>query len=132
MKTYDSLDQLFTVLNINQEIFETAYKRCSRNMHVVLKRQVNKVWINQYSRSLLKVWNANIDIQFCVDAFACCVYIISYMSKSERGIGLLLGNAQWEAIRDDNLSAKEVMKTLGSVYFNNRDVCAQEAVYCIG
>ncbi|XP_075334585.1 uncharacterized protein LOC142395729 [Odontesthes bonariensis] len=126
---YRTVEEIFQRLGINQEIFEKVYKRVSRHTHVVLKREINEIWINQYSPPLLKAWNANLDIQYCVDAYACCVYIVSYMSKSEREIGLMLGNAQREASRDGNVSAKEALKKLGSVYLHNRDVCAQEAVY---
>uniref|UniRef100_A0A3B3YQH8 ATP-dependent DNA helicase n=1 Tax=Poecilia mexicana TaxID=48701 RepID=A0A3B3YQH8_9TELE len=126
---YGTVEEMFEALGISQDLFEAAYKRSSRNTHVVLKRQINEIWINQYSRPLLKAWNANLDIQYCVDAYACCVYIVSYMSKSEREVGLLLGNAQREAAKDGNVSAKEALKTLGSVYLHNRDVSAQEAVY---
>lgn len=64
-----------------------------------------------------------------MDAYVCVVYIISYISKAEREIGLLLTNAQREAAKDGNVSAKEALKSLGSVYLHNRDVSAQEAVY---
>ncbi|XP_016118254.1 uncharacterized protein [Sinocyclocheilus grahami] len=126
---YNSVEHLFKQLSINQSIFELAYKSFSRNTQVVLKREVNEVWINQYSKPLLKCWNANLDIQYVVDAYACVVYIISYISKSEREIGLLLSNAQREARKEGNVSAKEALKNLGSVYLHNRDVCAQESVY---
>ena len=43
-------------------------------------------------------------------------------------MGLLLGNAHREASKDGNVSEKEAMKKLGSVYLHNRDVCVQEAV----
>ena len=69
------------------------------------------------------------DIQYVVDAYACVVYIISYISKAEKEMGLLLGNAQREASKEGNVSAKDAMKRLGGVYLHNRDVCAQEAVY---
>ncbi|KAA0701445.1 ATP-dependent DNA helicase PIF1 [Triplophysa tibetana] len=126
---YDSVEHLFQHLGINQATFEVAYKSLNRNTHVVLKRQVNEVWVNPYSKPLLKCWNANLDIQFVVDAFACVVYIISYISKSEREMGLLLGNTQREARKDGNTSAKDALKQLGSVYLHNREVCAQESVY---
>ncbi|XP_042265880.1 uncharacterized protein LOC121896203 [Thunnus maccoyii] len=127
--SYDSVVHLFQSVGIDQVTFEAAYKCLARNTHIVLKRQVNEVWINQYSKPLLKCWQANLDLQFVVDAYACVVYIISYMSKAEREMGLLLGNAQKEASKDGNVSAKEALKNLGSVYLHNRDVCAQEAVY---
>ena len=96
---------------------------------MVLKRDVNEACINQYSKSLLKCWDANMDIQYVVDAYACVVYIISYISKSEREMGLLLSNAQREASKEGNVSAKEALKNLGTVFLHNRDVSAQEAVY---
>ncbi|XP_034553964.1 uncharacterized protein LOC117823040 isoform X1 [Notolabrus celidotus] len=128
-RSFGSLDELFDSLGITQRAFERAYKLFSRNTHVVLKREVNEVWVNQYSKPLLKCWNANMDIQYVVDAYACVVYIVSYISKAEREIGLLLGNAQREAAKDKNLSAKDALKNLGSVYLHNRDVSSQEAVY---
>ena len=42
---------------------------------------------------------------------------------------MLSGNAQREAWKGGNVSAKEALKSHGSVYLHNRDVCAQEAVY---
>ncbi|XP_035813472.2 uncharacterized protein LOC118471686 [Amphiprion ocellaris] len=126
--SFDSLESLFHSGGVTQGLFEKAYKCCSKETHVVLKRDINEVWVNQYNKSL-KCWNANLDIHYVVDAYACVVYIISYISKAEREIGLLLGNAQREAAKDKNISARYALKNLGSVYLHNRDVCAQEAVY---
>ncbi|XP_038139885.1 uncharacterized protein LOC119782800 [Cyprinodon tularosa] len=126
--TYSTVEDMFEGLGINQRLFEMAYKRCSRKTVVVLKRGMNEIWINQYSKPLLKAWNANIDIQYVVDAYACSVYIITYMSKGEKEMGLMLGNTQKES-KEGNVSAKEALKILGRVYLHNRDVCAQEAVY---
>lgn len=81
---------------------------------MVLKHQADEVWINQYSRALLKCWNANIDIQYVVDAYTCVVYIILYISKAEKEIGLLLQNAQHEASKDAT-SAKVSTCTTESV-----------------
>uniref|UniRef100_A0AAX7UK93 ATP-dependent DNA helicase n=1 Tax=Astatotilapia calliptera TaxID=8154 RepID=A0AAX7UK93_ASTCA len=128
-RSFESVEHLFQSLGMNQATFEEAYKCFSRNTHVVLKRKLNEVWINQYNKPLLKCYNANLDIQFVIDAYACCVYIISYMSKSEKEMGLLLSNTQKEAYKDGNVSAREALKSLGSVYLHNRDVSAQEAVY---
>lgn len=46
--SYENIEKLFTDLKINQSTFEAAYNRVAKNTHVVLKRQANKVWINQY------------------------------------------------------------------------------------
>ncbi|KAG7999536.1 ATP-dependent DNA helicase PIF1 [Nibea albiflora] len=126
---FETAEELFRHVGVTQARFEAAYNCCASKTQVVLKRQANAVWINQYSKPLLKCWNANIDIQFVVDAYACVVYIISYISKAEKEMGLLLQCAQREAAKEGNRDAKDSLKNLGSVYLHNRDVCAQEAVY---
>ncbi|XP_029954136.1 uncharacterized protein LOC115393324 isoform X3 [Salarias fasciatus] len=126
---FDSVEELFASQHINQDIFETAYRRLEKKTKVVYRRGLKEVWVNQYSKKLLKCWNANMDLSFVTDAYAVIVYIISYITKAEREIGLLLNNAQKEASKEGNLSAREALKKLGSVYLHNRDVCAQEAVY---
>ncbi|KAL6455400.1 hypothetical protein MHYP_G00361440 [Metynnis hypsauchen] len=126
---FDSVDAFFASLGINQEIFEDAYLRMTRKTSVVLKRTPCDVWVNQYNRDLLRCWNANMDIQFVVDAYSCIVYIISYISKTEREMGLLLSCAQKEASKQGNVDAKQALQKVGSVFLHNREVSAQESVY---
>nr|XP_061838349.1 uncharacterized protein LOC133620798 isoform X2 [Nerophis lumbriciformis] len=126
---FGSVEELFASVGINQEVFELAYRRLETKNKVVYRRGVNDTWVNQYNRNLLKCWNANMDISFVTDAYAVIIYIIKYITKSETEMGLLLSNALKEANKLGNLSAKDALKKLGSVYLHNRDVCAQEAVY---
>ncbi|XP_061749313.1 uncharacterized protein LOC133547832 [Nerophis ophidion] len=126
---FGSAEELFASVGISQEVFEVAYRRLETKNKVVYRRGVNDTWVNQYNRNLLKCWNANLDISFVTDAYAVIIYIIKYITKSESEMGLLLSNALNEANRLGNLSAKDALKKLGSVYLHNRDVGAQEAVY---
>ena len=64
-----SVEQLFQTLGINQEIFEEAYKRMERKTKVVYRREVNEVWVSQYSKQLLKCWYANMDISFFTNIY---------------------------------------------------------------
>ncbi|XP_074656877.1 uncharacterized protein LOC141910064 [Tubulanus polymorphus] len=121
-------ESLYISIGITQDMFEEAYRCLSRKSSVVLKREPNECWVNQYNPALLRAWQANMDIQYVTDAFACVVYIVSYISKSEREMGLLLEHTRAEAA-DNNQSAKQAMKSLGSTYLHNREVSAQEAVY---
>ncbi|XP_006820870.1 uncharacterized protein LOC100373785 [Saccoglossus kowalevskii] len=124
-----TVDDLFNNIGISQDVFERAYSKLTKKTSVVLQRQPNAVWVNQYNKDLLQCWNANIDIQFIVDAYSCIVYIISYISKAEREMGLLLDHAQREASNEGNVDAQLAMKKLGGVYLHNRELGAQEAVY---
>ena len=125
---YFSCEHLFDEIGLSQEIFEDAYNSVTSKQSVVLQRNPNEIWTNQYNPCLLKCWDANLDIQFVLDPFSCIVYIISYISKSEREMGMLLKQTSVEAL-EGNLSARQTMKKIGSAYLHHREVSAQEAVY---
>ena len=123
----ETADQFFSDIGMDQCAFEKASCKLIKTT-IVLKQKPTDIWVNQYNNDLLRCWNANMDIQYITDAYSCVVYIISYISKAEREMGLLLDQARKEAL-DRNKSAKGVMKKLGSVYLHNREVSAQEAVF---
>ena len=121
-------DELFQKLGITQEQFEEAHKSLTKSTNVVLKRSPKEAWVNQYNPQLLSCWNANMDIQYVTDAYACVVYIVSYISKAEREISQVLDCTQREA-RDGNMEAKSAMKKLETAYLHQREVSAQEASF---
>ena len=125
---FDSTYSFFEALGIDQISFENAYKTCSTKFNIVLKRNLADIWINQYNTDLLRAWQGNMDIQYVTDPFAVVVYILSYITKAEQEMGLLLQRAQNEAMHG-NTDAKQSFKKLGAVYLHNREVSAQEAVY---
>ena len=61
------------------------------------------------------------DIQFVLDVYACAMYIVSYISKAQKGMSQLLQRACDEA-REGNSSIKQQVRDTGN--------SAQEAV-CI-
>lgn len=85
-----TVNQILSDLGISQEQYENAHKSLTNKRSIVLQRNTADLWINQYNPCLLKCWNANMDIQFVLDPFSCIVYIISYISKSEREMGMIL------------------------------------------
>ena len=68
------------------------------------------------------------DIQYITDAYSCVMYIISYISKAEREMGVVLENVRKEAA-EGNCDAQQAMKKIGGAYFRQREVSAQEAAY---
>ncbi|XP_062614313.1 uncharacterized protein LOC134276047 [Saccostrea cucullata] len=121
-------EEIFEHLGLTQEQYEDAHKRLAKKRTVILERNPCELWINQYNPCLLKCWDANMDIQFVLDPFSCIVYIISYISKSEREMGMVLKQTKIEA-EEGNESARTTLKKIGSAYLNHREVSAQEAVY---
>ncbi|XP_071153509.1 uncharacterized protein [Mytilus edulis] len=121
-------DRLFAAAGITQKDLEDASNILTKRNTVTLKRSPSDLWINQYNPDLLRCWNANMDIQFITDAYSCVMYIISYISKAEREMGIVLENASKEAAAG-NCGAQQAMKKIGGAYFRQREVSAQEAVY---
>ncbi|CAF3339481.1 unnamed protein product [Rotaria socialis] len=60
---------------------------------VSLKRAPNEVRINAYNSVMMSLHKANMDIQFILDPYACLMYCIDYISKSENGMSKLLREA---------------------------------------
>ena len=77
---------------------------------------------------MLKAWQANIDVQFVLDPYACAVYILSYITKGQRGISKLLDKASKEAI-SGNKDIVNRVRHIGNAFLNAAEISAQEAVY---
>ena len=66
------------------------------------KHSVIPVSMSQCMAACLSAWHANMDIQFVLDVYACAVYIVSYISKAQKGMSKLLRRACKEARREVN------------------------------
>ncbi|CAB4000987.1 Hypothetical predicted protein [Paramuricea clavata] len=70
------------------------------------------------------------DIQFVLDVYACAMYIVSYISKAQKGMSDLLRNACAEA-KEGNSTIKQQVRDIGNKFLNSVEISAQEAVYII-
>ena len=97
---------------------------------LLLKRSPSEIRINNYNTNLLKAWRANMDLQFVLDPYACAVYILSYITKGQRGMSKLLETASKEA----NAGNKDIVnrvRHIGNKFLNSVEINAQEAVYLV-
>ncbi|KAI8519597.1 hypothetical protein Bbelb_028540 [Branchiostoma belcheri] len=121
-------DDLLKEAKMTTAQFCEAFNLMATRKQVVLRREPKDMWVNNYNPHLLRAWNANMDIQYVLDAYSCVRYIVSYISKAEREMGKLLKQAQKEA-REGNEDVVNEMRKVGSKYIYHREVSAQEAVY---
>lgn len=56
-------------LNVTQDMYEQAFQTITAKQSVVLQRNPNELWTNQYNPYLPKCWDANMDIQFVFGSF---------------------------------------------------------------
>ena len=97
---------------------------------VFLKRAPNEVRINPYNPMIMSLHRANMDIQFILDPYACAVYCLDYISKSENGMSKLLREALNE-LKKGNASVKERLRVIANKFLNSNEISAQEVVYHI-
>ena len=125
-----SFNQLLENLKVTEENYLLAVRSHLNTPTIFLKRQPNELRINNYNPACLGAWRANMDIQFVLDVYACAVYIVSYISKAQKGMSELLRTACAEA-REGNSSIKQQVRDIGNKFLNNVEISAQEAVYIL-
>lgn len=123
-----TLEDLLLKLNITKENYLIAIRSSLNAATIFLKRNPNEIHINNYNGDSLTAWRANMDIQYVLDVYACTVYIVNYISKSQKGMSELLRQACTE-VREGNCNIKQQVRDIGSKFLNNVEISAQEAVY---
>ena len=121
-----TLDEVLTTAHVTLEDYTKALSMSKSGESVILKRQPCEQNVNCYSSAVLRTWQANMDIQYVINAYACVMYIASYVLKAEKGMGVLLKQAAKELHHGNT---RQQLSKLGSVFLTNREVSAQEAVY---
>lgn len=124
--TFD--DFLNNVLQTTEEEYMKMLRSNLNGPNVILKRKPSEVRVNPYMKVVLSAWKANHDLQFVLDPYACAMYIVSYISKSQKGTSALLDQAAKEA-REGNLDLKRQVRHIGNYFTNSVETCAQEAAY---
>ena len=125
-----TFDQLLVNLKLTEENYLLAVQSSLKSPTIFLKRKPNELRINNYNAACLSAWRANMDIQFVLDVYACAIYIVSYISKAQKGMSELLRTACEEAKRG-NSSIKQQVRDIGNRFLNNVEISAQEAVYIV-
>ena len=117
-------------LQSSEKKYIKALRLSLKHSTLLLKRSPSEIRINGYNPHLLKAWQANKDIQFVLDPYACAFYILSYITKGQRGTSKLLRKASEEA-NECNKNTVNKVRHIGNKFLNAVEISAQEAVYLI-
>ena len=127
---FASFEQVLEAANISQDELEDNLATCTNRQTIYYKRRIDEQWINNYNPHLIRAWNGNMDIQYVMDPYSCVMYIVSYISKSEREMGDLLRNAQREASEGNDAAISQLRK-LGSLCIHHREISVMGSIYFI-
>lgn len=123
-----SYEEFLTSLNITHDYYIEVIRSKLKKAKIFLRRKLCDVKINNYNSKILNCHEANMDIQFVLDAYACLIYILNYINKTDRGMSKLLRDAVKEIARGNN-SLKERFRIIANKFIYATEISAQEAVY---
>ena len=92
-----TLEEILKHLDIDGDEYQQALTMSERGKQVVLRRKPNESFINNYNKRFIKIYQANMDLQFCMDPYAVVTYVCDYWSKDETGMTEFLKKALMEA-----------------------------------
>ena len=110
------------------DYYKTLSTEAGTDYELHLKRPPNSCFINNYSPSVLKAWQANMDLQPVFNHHKCVTYLCSYMSKGDTQCSEAIRTASLEA-KISNLGLKNTLKKIGAAFLSTREVSSQECVY---
>ena len=125
-----TFEQFLIELNMSEEDYIECIEKSLTTSTIYLKRSPSEIRINPYMKHLLDAWKANHDMQYIMDPYACAMYIVAYMSKSQRGMSQLLHKA-CEETKKGNMTLKESVRHMGNKFLNSVEISAQEAAYLV-
>ena len=108
------------------QIYENALMLSSTGYQPHLKRDVDETTVNFYNSEWIKAWNANMDIQLCLDYYAIISYITDYYTKDESGTTEFLKQA---AKDNKGEPMKKRLNAIKDTFISHRQIGEAEAIY---
>ena len=76
----------------------------------------------------LHIWRTNHDIQVSLSPHAMIVYILSYVTKGQNGMSIMMECACEDA-KHGNMDLKESVHHMGNVFLNGVETSQEEAAF---
>ena len=111
---------------IDVALYHKYLQISSSGSSVILERKISERFINNYNPDFQRSWNANTDIQLCLDSFAVVTYITDYLTKGDTNLTKTLITALKENRDADKFN---LLNHLKKVYFKSKQTCVCEAAY---
>jgi hypothetical protein len=121
-----SLEDILKDICLTSDEYHTALAMSNRDKQAILKRKPNECFINNYNMRFIDAYQANMDLQFCTDAYAVVTYVCDYWSKDETGMTEFLK----KTLKEGKTWINDALLThLKRTYMSERQVGKCEAVY---
>ena len=118
--------ELCKLADVDYTTYLEALSTSKSGHSVVLKRDLDEIYINPYNIEWLRAWNGNMDLQVVLDYFAVITYVTDYYAKDDTGTMEVIKAALAQTNTND---LKEKMRTVANVFLTHRQMGEAEAVY---
>ena len=111
---------------VSSPAYYCALSTSALGISVVLKRQPKDIYVNNFNPEWIKAWDANMDLQVCMDQFAVVTYITDYYTKDESGMLQHLKDAKKEFKGGDRI---EMARYMAFKFLTHRQMGEAEVFY---
>ena len=110
------------------EMYEKALKFSGTGYSVILQRDIDEIYVNNYNKEWIRAWRGNMDLQVCLDFFAVITYITEYYTKDDTATMKFLMDALKGS---ETATLKERMILVMNTFLTVRQIGEAEALYRI-
>ena len=89
-----SLEEVLEQAEVTIEEYMEASEVSGKANVMVLEREPSECYINNFNGPVMLAWQANMDLQYVLNAYAC---VMHYIMKTDRAMGELLKRVTAEA-----------------------------------
>ena len=111
---------------VTYEDYKKALSVSKLGYKVVQRRDINEIYVNSYNVEWIRAWNANMDLQVCLDFFGVITYITDYYSKDASGTMRIIKDALKQ---NECKDVKDQMQLISNTFMTHREMGESEATY---
>ena len=110
---------------VTEEQYKNALSCVENKCAVVYKQKPCEVSIGSYDTVILKLLNANMNIQFVTGVYAMLTYLASYLYRPEHTMSELMKKSSKEAYGKD---VRGKIHSIGNIFLTKCEVSTHEAI----
>ena len=122
----DRITELCLKANVTYDEYMKALSVSKLGYKVVQQRDLDEIYVNSYNVEWLRAWNANMDLQVCLDFFGVITYITDYYSKDSSGTMRVINDALKQ---NECKDVKDQMQLISNTFMTHREMGEAEATY---
>lgn len=123
-----SMETFMSSLSMTEAQYRDALRLCYIDRDVILyKRQPSDQMVNKYNPTLLSAWEANLDLTFVLDGYACAAYMVNYITKGYRELSVTLREYIKHLQQDDRPLSPKLL-ALAAKLVGSSQIGIQEAI----